>query len=225
MKTQTSEKTQKTQKPPFVLITAENISRVARELADKKGGSVIIASQVYLSGMPEIYFYNVPRIDLQNNLLRGTERGTKTVNGRTFQTGWENDRLWRLGKILKGSGDDSIMGALHETFSEIILGDKYRFGVRLQPCPSYSLLNKHELAVYVPKNASLADALKYVFGHVIGKLNICISQGGVDSFHFTDAHVMAMVDYASQDLKDGKALEHNIRAGAEAEAVLLDSGC
>lgn len=192
-------------------VDEKDLSEVISQL-NAEGGTVIIAEWARESHEGHIVDAN---FDLfENPKVRGSgeliadERGWKTPGSRDY-------RLHRI----PGSSSDPEWDAIRTFFDKIELGQKYHFQIAGQFTSGRGFLEPGKTVVYVAPKGSIEEGLRYIFWHMMQKINCTLAADG-DAFRFTTDHLNEIVAYALSDLTTGKVLRKNVQAGHDADLML-----
>jgi hypothetical protein len=232
----------------FIILTDDNVEEIATEL-EAGNGIILIADPKYWGSHPdqmdgrfEMHLFDRPTIDAKKERIIAP-RGTKKVGDQDWQTGWENDRQYCLCERsrptqkreddglhkqlarLYGQPDnlDELYATASSFFERLPVGD-FEFDIYMQNSASHHLgRNKYSRwqAYYIPRLVSPAAGLTHALTWMLDQWNAQKPlEGWAEQFKFTKQHIEAMVNYALEDLKTGKVLAHNVKAGMSADALV-----
>lgn len=237
---------QSAQQPDFIVIEDGTIHHVAAEL--EAGNGIVIVADPEYAGSPadmlwgdfEIHLFDHPTIEFRrHSTMLVTKRGSEKRGSEECQTGWENDREYRLTPRPKprtkranddfykqlarlyGQPDnlDELYEQVDHLFERLIVGD-YEFTIGFQASTGFDLGYKRARSLYVPRSASPQAALRYALNWMTDLWNAHTPpKGWPPHFKFQPEHVAAMVVYMLDDLRTGRVLQHNVGAGRMADAM------
>jgi hypothetical protein len=234
--------------PEFVIVTDKNLKEVAHKL-ESGSGIVVIADPEHwtsdpelMTGKFELHLFDRPTIDLRKLWLK-VPRGTKTVGSEQHQTGWENDRKYRLYPKEQPTEDQDdgiseqlaqlyrrpspkVMRRLNkqvdELFEQLHVGE-YVFTIGLQSSSGHTLERNqysHWQVYYIPRTVSPRAGLIHALTWMTDQWNTQKPpEGWKKQFKFCSQHIRSIVRYMLRDLETGSVLKHNIDAGRMADTL------
>ena len=153
--------------PDFANITTKADIKEASRLLKENGGRILVADPHYwgspadrLTGEFEIHLFDHPMINIRTQYL-WTSRGSKMRNGQSWQTGWENDRQYRLYPRRQPTGD-ATRDLVASWFQNLTIGKEYVFEIAFQSISAMGTEgaeNGRHLMLYIPQSVSVENAL------------------------------------------------------------------
>jgi hypothetical protein len=210
----------------FIIVKKNNRVKIGKKLR-RLEGVILIAepgSQSYQENVRDIEISLFDRPKFHRGSL-SVYRGSEKINGEDWQTGYENDRAYRLSPIPPSSNDPTWQLA-RELFDRMGVNRHYSFKIDFQSVVGRGIEAKEPgLTIYVPRDpekANLRAAFHHSLKYLVEKLNRSIvkaSQKDVKSSIVSDADIDRIVGYVMEDLRTGSVLKKNIAAGREADMV------
>lgn len=195
----------------FVIVRKRKIDTIAKKLREK-GGMILIINPHYfssprdvLTGKVTIHLFEDCRI----------EKGS-VINGHTADKNPGQNREYTLRKIPPSSGN--LQWDLIRTwFRHLVLGSTYWFEISRQHTISCGADNPRDIVLFIPKSHSPAAAIRYGLEIATKRINKQNEKDGSEKFRFRPAHIKRIITYILGDLKTQKVVNHNTRAGMDAD--------
>jgi hypothetical protein len=190
-------------------VTTANIPEVKEELKKSDGRLLIYSPETF--SIPKGVLTGEARFDLFANALI-CDRNAITVRGDSRHNG-SREYVLRKRRV----SDDKFWESAYEMFEILKLGKGYSFEIHCQSVVYRGLLEGQNRAWYIPQHADLEEkALREAIGAFIEQINVKVGQSETG---LGKLELEKMVQYAVDDLRTGKILEHNIQAGQDADVM------
>jgi hypothetical protein len=203
-------------------VTSLNIGEIGKELK-KKNGKLLISEAGYQS-FPNTYIidahmglWNSPVLDSEKSFH--VQRGSVRNNNENWQTDWERDRDYLLKPIPSPTGEPR-WDSCRELFNSLVIGS-YEFEIGFQSVVGRGIFADNGITLYIPKSASIEFAFRKGLSHIVRKINLTINREKLQQKAFSRKDEEKIIQYALADYTGGKIFQGNVRAGLEADALLV----
>lgn len=200
----------------FIILSPRTIEAVSTKL-DDEGGKILVGepgSHSHPGSATNVQITLFSEKGLSINSSRAYLSAPRGSDGRGWQTGWEDDRNWRLRKPLALTRS-SLVNRARNFLQVLPLSNGFQFEIHFQPVVGEHLNLETGTTVYIPKDASLLEqAFRFVLVKTLCMLDLPLRQ------QFQQRHVESIVEYAMRDLRTGETLRRNIAAGQAADALI-----
>ena len=213
-----SQKPLEYEKGGFARLDGQNYKAIKRALRSDEG-RILIGRPGYRSFREMVFdatilLYDHPRIEKDSRgFALSTNRGSKIVEGQSWQTGWENDREYILRQLTPAPDAATAIG--RSMFESLPCGENWEFRISFPDAVYFGLDLENSAILYIPRTSDIEPALRFALCYMVERINTSAKENAI-----APARVEEMIVYAVNDLRTGEVFGRNVQAGLDADALL-----